>query len=282
MSLLFSRERILASLNLMIHWNPSPEILSLGPLSLRWYGLLFASGFVAAYLLLKKIFNRQKIPLQVLDRLLMHVAVGTVVGARLGHCLFYDPTYYLSHPLEIFMIWKGGLASHGGALGILIGCWIFSRKQKYLNFLETLDHVCLTVPLAGAFIRLGNLMNSEIYGKPTEVPWAFIFEKVDLLPRHPAQLYEAIAYFLIFIGIFSFYRRHKYRLPEGAIFGLCISSIFTARFILEFFKEAQAEFENNLVLSMGQLLSIPFVIIGLIFTWRALKRLRASDKKHSQ
>jgi prolipoprotein diacylglyceryl transferase len=255
----------------MIHWDVSREIFTLGFLSVRWYGLLFALGFVAAFWFNKKVFRYKKIPLGVLDQLLVTTIIGTVIGARLGHCLFYEPHYYLQNPIEILFVWKGGLASHGAALGIIASCYWFSRKQTYFNFLQTLDQVSLCVPLAGVFIRLGNLMNSEIYGKPTDSTWGFVFEKVDSIPRHPVQLYEAISYLIIFCFIYLFYRAKHFSLASGQILGLNLIGIFSVRFFLEFFKSAQTDFEQDWPLSMGQILSIPFVALGLFLIWRHRK-----------
>ncbi|MGA0164020.1 MAG: prolipoprotein diacylglyceryl transferase [Bdellovibrionota bacterium] len=259
----------------MIHWDVSREIFSLGFLSVRWYGLLFALGFVAAFWFNKKIFKQKKIPLQILDQLLVTTIIGTVIGARLGHCLFYEPEFYLQNPIEILFIWKGGLASHGAALGIIASCFWFSKRQNYFNFLQTLDQVSLCVPLAGAFIRIGNLMNSEIYGKPTNSNWGFVFEQIDSIPRHPVQLYEAISYLVIFSIIYLYYRAKKFSLAAGQVLGLNLVAIFSMRFVLEFFKASQADFEADLPLSMGQLLSIPFVALGLFLIWR--NRLRTQS-----
>jgi prolipoprotein diacylglyceryl transferase len=190
---------------------------------------------------------------------------GTVIGARLGHCLFYNPEYYLSNPIEIFKVWEGGLASHGAAIGILTAIYLFAKKKKNYPMLWTLDRIVIVVALAGTFIRLGNLFNSEIIGTPTEVSWAFVFTAVDDIPRHPAQLYESIAYFIIFLILLFIYYKGIEKNKNGLLFGLFLLLVFTFRFFVEFLKENQSGFEESLVLNMGQLLSIPFVIVGIVF-----------------
>lgn len=252
----------------MIEWDVSPVIFSIGPLSLRWYGLLFALGFVAAYHLVKREFLKHSLSVELVDRLLIYMVVGTVVGARLGHCLFYEPAFYLRNPLEILFVWKGGLASHGAAVGMLISIFIYSKKQAPISFWWVLDKIAMTIPLGGAMIRTGNLFNSEIYGRPTDASWAFIFTRVDMLPRHPTQLYEALAYLLTF-GVVFWVNEKKKDLRHGLIFGILISSIFTARFFIEFVKANQVGFEGDMPLNMGQLLSIPFIALGLFVAWRS-------------
>lgn len=255
-----------------IKWNPDPEIFNIGFFALRWYSVLFLAGFVVSYQLLKRQFLREQATTGLLEKLTIYVVAGTVIGARLGHCLFYDFAYYKDHIMEIFLPFSfypkfkftgyQGLASHGGAIGILLSIWLFSRRQK-VSYLWTLDQLAPVVPLAGAFIRLGNLMNSEIIGKSATVKWAFIFVREDNLPRHPAQLYEAFAYLLIFILI-QFIRRH-YPGQNGYLFGWLLTLVFSARFLIEFYKENQSAFESGLLLNMGQILSIPLVITGIIF-----------------
>ena len=193
----------------MINWNVSPDIFSIGPITIRWYGLLFAMSFIVGYQIMVIIFKRENKSEHDLNDLVWYMILGTVLGARLGHCLFYNPDYYLSHPLEILQIWKGGLASHGAGIGIITALILYTRKKKEISFLWIMDRVVITVALSGFFIRLGNLFNSEIIGKPTNGNWGFVFVSVDNIPRHPAQLYEAIAYLLIFIFLLSFYFRVK-------------------------------------------------------------------------
>ncbi len=256
----------------MIRWDVSPEIFRLGPLALRWYSLGFMLSFFLGYLIFKWIYQREKKPLESLDSLFVYMFFGTLIGARLGHCLFYDPGYYLSHPLEILKVWEGGLASHGAAIGITIALYLYSSKHKDQPFLWILDRIAIVVALAGFFIRLGNLFNSEILGKPAHVPWAFVFVRVDNIPRHPVQLYEALAYLLIFILLFWLYRNKQAGTREGYLIGMFFITVFGVRFFLEFFKERQAAFRLPVDLTMGQLLSIPFVLLGIYLLVRALKK----------
>ncbi len=255
-----------------ITWNPNPDLLDLDFFAIRWYSLLFLTGFVLSYLILKKCFRKEGVSPFLLDKLTIYVVSGTVIGARLGHCLFYDFDYYRHHLLEVILpfqfsphfkiIGYQGLASHGGALGVLIALYFFSRKYQG-NYWWLLDQLSLVVPLAGCCIRLGNLMNSEIIGKPANVKWAFIFLREDTLPRHPAQLYEAMAYLLIFV-IIHFINKYSREKP-GYVFGWFLLLVFTGRFLIEFFKENQSAFEAGMLLNMGQLLSIPFIVIGVAF-----------------
>ena len=255
-----------------ITWSVSPEIFNVGPISIRWYGFLFAMGFVLGFIILNKIFSKEKKSKNDLEQLTVYVIFGTVIGARLGHCLFYNPEYYLSNPVEILKVWTGGLASHGAAIGIVISIYLFSKKKKDMNMLWVLDRVVIVVALAGCLIRLGNLFNSEIIGKATDVPWAFIFKSVDDLPRHPAQLYESIAYLIIFLILLMVYRKKFPNLQQGLLFGLFLVLVFSFRFFIEFFKEVQEDFEAGMTLNMGQLLSIPFVLIGIYFILNAYKK----------
>jgi prolipoprotein diacylglyceryl transferase len=219
------------------------------------------------------IFRKEKRTENDLNDLIWYMILGTVLGARLGHCLFYNPVYYLSHPLEILMVWKGGLASHGAAIGILTALYLFVKKKKEYSYLWLMDRIVITVALGGFFIRMGNLFNSEILGKQTDVPWAFVFTYVDNVPRHPAQLYEAIAYLIIFISLLIYYFRTDAKFKEGMIFGMFLISVFTFRFLVEFIKEDQTYFEQGMVLNMGQLLSIPFILLGLFFVLRKNKKI---------
>lgn len=253
---------------LIIPWDPSPEIFSIGSFSIRWYGLLFASSFFFGYIIMRKIFLNEGLGEEVLDRLTIYMAVGTIVGARLGHVLFYDPAFYFKHPLEILMTWHGGLASHGAAIGILFALWLFSRKEKK-SYVWIMDRIAIVVALSGFFIRMGNLMNSEIYGVETTVPWGFVFlNNGEVVPKHPTQIYEALAYLTIFILIFSIYWRKKGQFIPGTIVSLFFMLVFGARFFIEFLKEDQVAFEAAMKLNMGQLLSIPFVLLGTAgFIW---------------
>ncbi len=253
-----------------ITWNISPEIFKLGPVSVRWYGLLFALGFIVGYQILQRIFIAEKKPQKDLEALTLTMIIGTVVGARLGHCFFYEPAHYLANPLEILMVWKGGLASHGAAFGIAIALIIYSRTRKNISLLWTIDRVLIGVALAAAFVRIGNFFNSEIIGKPADVAWSVVFSRIDLIPRHPSQLYEAISYIAIFIILFFIYKKYKAALPPGMIMGTFLTLLFGMRFILEFFKETQVDFEKTMSFDMGQYLSIPFILVGIFFLVRSL------------
>jgi prolipoprotein diacylglyceryl transferase len=256
-----------------ITWNVDPEIFNIGQLSIRWYGLLFASAFLSGYIVFTRYLATERLTSEMMDQLLIYIAVGTVIGARLGHCFFYEPEYFLKNPLEILKIWKGGLASHGAAIGILLSLWLYVRKYK-LSFLWMIDRIVIVVALGGAFIRLGNLFNSEIYGRPTSLPWGFEFvrDKLydantgELLPtvaRHPTQLYEALSYILIFVVLFVFYRKRHLKVRDGFIFGVFMILLFAARILIEFVKNDQVPFEAAMKLNMGQWLSMPFIVAGV-------------------
>ncbi|MHC4551691.1 MAG: prolipoprotein diacylglyceryl transferase [Planctomycetota bacterium] len=259
-----------------IIWNISPEIVYLGPVVIRWYGVLFASSVLLAYIILRQIFRQEEKSLRKLESLFFYVVIGTIVGARLGHCFFYAPSYYISQPLEILQFWKGGLASHGAALGILTVLFIFSRRNPDYPFLWLLDRIALIVGLNGFFIRLGNLFNSEIIGTPTTVPWAFVFSHIDNVPRHPVQLYESLTYGAIFLIMITLYRRYRDNIGQGFLIGLLFILVFSMRFILEFFKVRQAEYNTQFPLSTGQLLSIPFCIVGFILIFYSIKHSKTT------
>lgn len=255
---------------LAINWSVNPEIFSLGPLSVRWYGLLFISGFILGWYIFKWFFNREDIPETLLDPLLYTLLAGTIIGARLGHCLFYQPDYYLGSWQgfwEIFMPWKGGLASHGGTIALIFAMIWFARKygrRHDFDFVWILDHLAIAVCFAATFIRLGNLFNSEIYGDVTNLPWGFVFElRGETLPKHPTQLYEALSYFLLGIALFSIYKFKADKVYRGFFIGTFFIGCFGMRFLIEFIKEPQVMFEQNMVLNMGQLLSIPFILMGI-------------------
>jgi prolipoprotein diacylglyceryl transferase len=261
-----------------IHWNVAPELFSFGSITVRWYGAFFATGFVCGFLIVRWIFQREEKPQRDLDTLLIYMLAGTVIGARLGHCLIYHPEYFLSHPVEILMVWKGGLASHGGAAGILIALYLYSRRRRGQPYLWLLDRIAVPTALGGCFIRVGNLFNSEIIGLPSDLPWAILFARrddVDLVPRHPAQLYESLAYGLIFLTLLWVYRKKKCAVPAGLLAGLFLVSVFSARFLIEFVKLRQAAYGEGLPLSLGQLLSIPLVFVGVILVLRAIRGGRA-------
>lgn len=257
-----------------ITWNVDPEIFSIGQLSIRWYGLLFATAFLVGYIIFTRYLATERLTSEMMDQLLIYVAIGTVVGARLGHCFFYEPDYFLKHPVEVLKIWKGGLASHGAAIGILLSLWLYIRKHK-LSFLWLIDRIVIVVAIGGAFIRLGNLFNSEIYGLPTDLPWGFEFvrdrlydpntgEVLPTVARHPTQLYEALSYVLIFTGLFIFYRKRYDKVRDGFIFGVFLILLFSARFLIEFVKNDQVAFEAGMKFNMGQLLSLPFILAGVL------------------
>jgi len=247
-----------------IPWNVDPEIFTIGSFSIRWYGLLFAMSFAVGYIIMLRFFRKEKLPESLLDKLSIYMLVATVVGARLGHVFFYEPASFLAHPLDILKIWEGGLASHGAAIGILLALYLFARSSKK-SYFWTLDRIVVVVALSGFFIRTGNLMNSEIYGKITGLPWGFIFERAgETLPRHPTQIYEALCYLLIFFYLLWYYYNKDGKPREGIMFGIFLVALFTVRFLLEFLKEPQVNFENTMALNMGQLLSIPFIISGLL------------------
>ena len=255
-----------------ITWDVNPDIVSFWGLTIRYYGVLFASAFFFGYLIMQKIFKKEGLTVELLDKLTVYVALGTIIGARLGHCLFYDPSFYLQHPIEILKIWRGGLASHGAAIGILIALYYFSKKNKK-PYLWILDRIVIVVALGGFFIRMGNLMNSEIYGIPTKLPWGFIFVRNgEVLPKHPTQIYEALSYLLIFILLYSIYNKKGTNVRQGLIFSIFLILLFTVRFLIEFIKEVQVDFEQTMALNMGQWLSIPFILIGIYLLYRSYKQ----------
>jgi phosphatidylglycerol---prolipoprotein diacylglyceryl transferase len=249
---------------LQITWDASPEILRIGSIALRWYGLFWALSFYIGYEIMFRIFKKEGIPLQHVDKLLYIFAFGSIVGARLGHCFFYDASYYLQNPAEIIMIWKGGLASHGGVIGILLAVWYYQKKVSTKSFWWLIDRLVIPISLAAFFIRMGNLMNSEIYGTETSLSWGFIFvSRGEIVAKHPTQLYEAIPYLLLFLTLGWLYVKKGARLPEGFISGVFAFGMFTVRFLVEFVKEDQSAFEADMLLNMGQLLSIPLIIAGI-------------------
>ena len=260
-----------------INWDVNPEIFRIGNFAVRWYGLLFASGFFFGYLIFLRFFKKEGLSVEILDKLTIYMALGTVIGARLGHCLFYEPEYYLKHPIEILKIWKGGLASHGAAIGILLALWLFVRKYKF-SFIWILDRIVVVVALGGAFIRLGNLMNSEIYGVQTSLPWGFVFiRNLEVVPKHPTQIYESLTYFLIFGLLLWLYYRYDGKPRPGLLFGLFLILVFGMRFLIEFIKEDQVAFEAGMKLNMGQWLSIPFFLLGVgMLIWSARRKKKAA------
>jgi prolipoprotein diacylglyceryl transferase len=272
-----------------IYWNVDPEIINVFGISLRYYGLLFVSGLILCLYILGWIFRRENIPAELLERLTIYGIIGIFVGARLGHCLFYEPSYYFAHPLEMILPiqplpgggykFSGyqGLASHGGVLGLLIALYFFSRKTKH-SMIDTFDLISVVAVLEFGFIRLGNFMNSEIIGVPTTKPWGVIFERVDNVPRHPAQLYEAISYFIIFAIMMILYKKRRDRLKNGFFFGLATVLCCTARLIIEFVKVNQVGFEDGMKFNMGQLLSLPYLVAGIGFIIYGLMKTRQLQK----
>ncbi len=252
----------------MLFWNADPILIQFGPIAIHWYGVLFASGFLLGYQLMQRIYRQEGKPTEQLDKLLTYIFIGTVVGARLAHTLIYEPGFYLAHPVEILKIWEGGLASHGGGLGVILAIWLFVRQHPENTFLGLADRLAIPTALTGCFIRLGNFMNSEILGNPTDGNWGVVFQRVDNLPRHPVQLYEAFAYFCIFVLLFLLFKTSK-RHQSGFIFGLFLTLVFLARFILEFFKTPQAAYEAGDLITVGQWLSIPFILVGIALLVRA-------------
>lgn len=259
----------------IINWNVDPEILWItDSFPLKYYGLLFVTGILIAFQTEKRIYIKENIPVEKLDKLFIYVIIGIVLGARLGHCFFYEPSYYLQNPIEILLPVKKigesyqfigfqGLASHGGTIGVLIALGLYCKKYK-TNFLWLLDRIAIVGPIVAAFIRFGNFMNSEIYGKPTNGNWGVIFQRDDLIPRHPTQLYEGFSYLLIFVVLMYIYKKKRDKTSKGLILGVCLVLVFLARFIIEFYKENQVGFENSMTINMGQILSAPLIIIGLI------------------
>lgn len=226
---------------------------------------------------MNKIFKNENLSEAILDRLTIYMAIGVIVGARLGHCFFYEPDYYLAHPGEILKIWHGGLASHGAAIGILLALWFFVRKEKK-EYSWVLDRIAIVVALSGFFIRMGNLMNSEIYGVETTVPWGFVFlRNHEVAPKHPTQIYEALAYLAIFVLLYKMYWSKKGEHIQGSLISLLCILVFTARFFIEFLKEDQVAFESTMKLNMGQWLSIPFIMLGIAGLYLSIKRNKRVD-----
>ena len=262
---------------LYVLWNPSEVMFRIGGFGIRWYSICWLVGLLLAYLLMQRLFKEQKIGDEKFEPLFIYIFLSVLIGARLGHCLFYQPDYYLGawdHVVEMLIpihhmpdgSWKfvgyEGLASHGGVIGMIVAIILYSRNQK-VPLWVVLDNMGIVSCITACFIRLGNLMNSEIIGKVTDVPWAFIFERIDQYPRHPGQLYEALAYACFFVIIYTVYRRKREKVGTGYFFGLCISLVFIARFLIEYTKDIQVDFEAGMLLDMGQLLSIPFIALGI-------------------
>ena len=254
-------------------WSVDPIAFSYGSVKIFWYGILFATAILSGLQYMKWVYKKEGRDENELENLFIYIVVGIVIGARLGHCLFYDPAYYLANPMKIIAVWEGGLASHGGGAGVILALWLYTLKYK-LNFLWLIDRIAIPTALFGFFVRMGNLMNSEILGKPTEVPWAIIFSRIDNLPRHPAQLYESFSYMIIFLLLTYFYVKRKDLVnKKGFLFGLFLTLIFSVRFVVEFLKEKQAAYAHEINLTTGQELSIPFLIIGVfLIIWSVRKK----------
>lgn len=272
-----------------IIWNVDPALLHLGPLTIRWYGLLWASGIYATLLITQKIFKHEKISELWLDKLFMYTVIGAVVGARLGHCLFYEwqllpepvsflgisfkyGNHYLSSPWELLYVWRGGLASHGGAIGIIIAMILYNKNVSKKGIVWIFDRLLIGVALCGASIRLGNLMNSEIYGNATSLPWGFIFVRTgETQAMHPTQIYEILYCLATFVILWWLYWKKEAYKQSGLIFGVFLIGIFGSRFLLEFIKLNQEAFESSMPINMGQILSLPFIVWGIALIFRALK-----------
>jgi prolipoprotein diacylglyceryl transferase len=282
-----------------IVWNPNPILGHIGPVTLRYYSLCWIVGLMLGYLLMHKLYRQQKLSEEQFDPLFLYIFVGVLVGARLGHCLFYQPDYFLTswdHVIEMILPiqhqaggWKltgyEGLASHGGVAGMLIGIWLYCRRMKVPGWV-VLDNMGICSGITATFIRLGNLMNSEIIGHVTTVPWAFIFVRCDGYPRHPGQLYEALSYFIIFLIILAIYHKKGPKtVGSGLYFGICLTLIFIMRFLIEYTKDIQEAFEANLPIDMGQILSIPLIIIGIwsiVTSKNRLQKIKSKKNTHNQ
>lgn len=275
-----------------IIWNVNPEVFSLGPIHVRWYGLLWAVGIWLALVVVQKLYKNEKLPDAWVDKLFIYTVIGTIVGARLGHCFFYEwkplaepvsflgitfsyGNYYLSHPWELLYVWRGGLASHGGAIGIIIALYLFNKNVSHKGFIWGMDRLVIGAALTGAAIRLGNLMNSEIYGSATDLPWGFIFVRDgQTLPMHPTQIYEMLYCLVTFAILWWLYWKKQAYKQTGLLYGVFLIGIFGTRFLLEFIKLDQEAFESGMLLNMGQILSIPFVVWGIWLIFNSQKKLQ--------
>lgn len=252
-----------------IIWNMDPVMFSIGGLEIRYYGICWAMALSIAGYIYSDVIKREGYSEKLFDSIFWFGTIGTILGARLGHCLFYDPSYYLSHPIEILNMRQGGMASHGAAIGTMTGVWLFTIKYK-MSLIWALDRLGLASALGGTVVRIGNLMNSEIYGTPTELPWGFIFARNgESVPMHPTQIYEAICYAVLFAILYRMYYKTKIGFTRpGVMFGTTMIGLFATRFFIEFIKNPQVAFEQDMSLVMGQWLSIPFTLIGVYFIVR--------------
>ncbi len=260
---------------LSIVWDVNPEIFDLGFVAPRWYGLLWAASFIIGYKIMQNFFKKEHVNVELVDTLTTYMLIATILGARLGHVFFYESDYYLAHPWDILKIWEGGLASHGAAIGILVGLYLFSRAQK-CSYIWIVDRIVVVVALSGFLIRMGNLFNSEIYGHITDMPWGFIFVRDGQTePRHPTQLYEALSYLAIFIYMMLYYYKKQGKTKAGYLTGVFMLGVFGMRFLIEFIKENQVAFEQSMQLNMGQWLSIPLIIAGGYLIYRSRKEIKS-------
>lgn len=262
-------------------WSVDPDIFRFGSIQLRWYGVLFVSSFFIGLWVLQKIYRREGKDDKILDNYLIYVIIGAVIGARLAHCLLYEPGFYLSHPMEILYVWKGGLASHGGMIGAIIALYLFAKRYDE-SPIWLISRATIPGAVTAGFVRIGNLFNSEILGKPSDLPWAIVFERVDNIPRHPVQLYESFSYFVI-LGILIFvYRKSTFEFATKILPGLFLTTMFTMRFLLEFTKTRQAAYTTNIPLSTGQMLSIPFILLGVLWLiWAFYSSAKGHRWKHT-
>ena len=272
-------------IDLVVHWNVDPEAFSLGPLTVRWYGILYACAFITCFYAFRELLKFDKIAEDFPDRALIYMILGTIIGARVGDCFFYHPKYYLENPLEIIAVWHGGLSSHGGACGILISLFLLSRKVKK-PYIWVIDRVVIVIGIAGFFIRMGNLMNSELYGYETNLPWGFIYMREgETVPKHPTHIYEALYYALTYLTLRFVYRKCDNRPRPFFIFGLFLIMVFGFRICIEFIKNMQVpSVEKGMTLKIAQWLSIPFFILGivsLIISFRQEKPAKANPQQKS-
>ncbi|MCQ2349193.1 MAG: prolipoprotein diacylglyceryl transferase [Paludibacteraceae bacterium] len=272
-----------------IVWDVDPIIFTLGPLSVRWYGLLWATGLLLALWIQEVLYKNEKCPKGWTDSLFLYLVAGVIIGARVGHCLFYEwhelvtphkflgitmnyGNEYISHPLRMLKVWEGGLSSHGGAFGLLIAGYFLNKKFKR-GYIWIFDRAVMGICITATCIRLGNLMNSEIYGFPTDMPWGFIFVRNhETVPCHPTQIYEMLYCLVTFAVVWWMYWKKKAWHYDGLIFGVFLEGIFVTRFFLEYIKFDQEAFESHMLLNMGQILSIPFILLGILLIVHALKK----------
>jgi len=250
-------------------WSVDPVLATFGSFKIHWYGVLFATAILTGFAIMDKIYKHEGKDTKELETLQIYMIIGIVVGARLGHCIFYDPEYYFSNPIQILAVWNGGLASHGGGIGAILATLFYARK-KNISLMYLLDRLAIPTASFAFFVRMGNLMNSEIVGNHTLGPWGVVFTRVDTLTRHPAQVYEALSYLVVFIVLTAMYLIPKKKFKTGMLFGVFLTLVFTARFVIEFVKVPQAAYANDFYLSTGQVLSIPFLIIGAFLIVKAL------------